>query len=110
MLEKEKLLEICQTVLIAQGLNDEIHQKRFSLEIKEIDAQNEYEYFLDLYNKKIQYPENQNNLLIPYLLGIVSDFDITKQPMWIYGDAPDIDSDYSSLELRDILKKRMAEL
>jgi hypothetical protein len=57
-------------------------------EIKEVASQNQHEYFLDLYGRNVKYPVNENNLLIPYLLGIVNDFDINNPPVYVYGDFP----------------------
>lgn len=106
MVEKEKLLELCQTALQQKGLNDEAHQNRLSLEIREIDNQNEYDYFLEMHGK-VRYPQNEHNLLIPYLLGIVPSFDISQPPAFDYGDAPDIDVDYLPV-VRDYLKNEWA--
>ena len=104
MIEKGKLLETCQKSLGQKGIDDETHNKRLMLEMKEIDAQNEHEYFLGLYEKKVRYSENQNNLLIPYLLGIVEQFNIAKQPAYVYGESPDIDVDFLPM-IRDYLKQ-----
>src|SRR4051812_7979564 len=98
----ETLKNICEKILAEKGLNDEKHQKRLALELKEIEAQNEGEYFLDLYNKKVKYAENQHNLLVPYLLGIVSEVDIEHEPVVIYGDWPDCDVDLLPI-VRDYL-------
>ena len=106
-MEKERLLEICQKALEQKGLNDELHVKRLAWEMKEIDAQNEYDYFLDLYNKKIRYSENQNNLLVPYLLGVVDNVDINREPITTFGDFPDVDTDYLPM-IRDYLKNEWA--
>jgi hypothetical protein len=44
---KEKLVEICHKALDDKGLGEE-YRKRLGLELKEIDNQNEYDYFLGL--------------------------------------------------------------
>lgn len=103
MTEKEKLLELCQTALEQRGLNDEVHQNRLSLEMREIDNQNEFDYFLDLHGSKTRYPQNEHNLLIPYLLDIVPSVDVGQLPAFDYGDSPDIDVDYLPV-VRDYLK------
>ena len=41
----------------------------------------------------MKYPNNQNNLLICWLLDIVPNFDIDQDPVCEYGDLPDIDTD-----------------
>lgn len=89
------LKEICEKRLSDLGLqNDPRYLKRFKWEIEEIIAKEKEDYFLDLYNRKIKYPTNQNNLLICWILGIVDDYDISKDPNCIYGEMPDIDVDY----------------
>jgi DNA polymerase III alpha subunit len=87
---------------------DPAYDKRLRAEFREIDAQNEYKYFLDLYDRRVRYPYNQNNLLTPYLLHIVKDFDITKNPEYKYGEFPDIDIDYFLPELQWYLKNEWA--
>ena len=105
---KDKVLS-----LAVQGLKERgyyvipEYRDRLKLEAKEIDKQNEFEYFLDLYDKGVKFENNENNLLIPYLLGLVDDFDLTKEPKWEFGDWPDIDVDYID-EVRDYLKNDWA--
>jgi DNA polymerase III alpha subunit len=103
---KEKLVEICHKALDDKGLGEE-YRKRLGLELKEIDNQNEYDYFLELYEKKVRYAENENNLLVPYLLGIVDNFDISKEGIIVYGDFPDCDQDFIP-EVQKILKNEWA--
>lgn len=91
---RERLLKICVDALVAKGLNGSEYKERLKNEIKEIDAQADYEYFLDLYDKKAKFTENENNLLIPYLLEIVDVFDIDKDCAYSQGEFPDIDVDY----------------
>jgi len=90
---KEKLVELCRKSLQIKALGEE-YSKRLELELQDIDDQNEYDYFIDLYQQGTKYPSNVNNLLVPWLLGIVEDFDISKEPEYTYGDFPDIDVDY----------------
>lgn len=104
MTEKEKLFELCQKFLAEKGLNDVVHNKRLAAEMMEIDGLNETEYFLSLYEKNKKAKFNRNNLLTPYLLGIVDHFDVNKPPVYVYGDSADVDSDFSSSELRDYVK------
>jgi len=85
----------------------EKHKKRLEWEIKEIEIQGKSEYFLNLFKEKKKFPKNENNILVPYILGIVDDFDINKDPKFVQGDMPDIDVDYLS-EVRDYLKNKWA--
>jgi len=100
---KDELIIILNARLESKGLKEEKYTKRLALELKEIDAQNKHDYFLDLHKKQIRYPYNQKNLLIPYLLGIVDDLEIDKEPTYVYGDMPDSDCDFLP-EVRDYLK------
>ena len=103
MSQKGRLEQLCNNGLIEKGLNDEQSQRRLAEELREVDAQNEHEYFLDLLDRKVRYGQNPNNLLIPYLLGIVKEFDVGKPPAYEYGEFPDIDVDYLP-QVRDYLK------
>ena len=90
-----KIKDICIDRLRSKNLaEDERYKKRLIWELKEIENQDKENYFLDLLARKVVYPENQNNLLVPYLLDIVKDFDIDQDPAFFYGDSPDIDVDF----------------
>lgn len=103
MNSQERLTQLCLEKLP----KEEIYEKRFKEELFDIDAQNEYDYFLELYDKKVKFARNENNLLVPYLLGIVSEFDISIPPTYAYGDFPDIDIDFLK-PVRDYLKNEWA--
>lgn len=101
---KEKLITECLTQMKNKGLLNEEHKERFKLELREISSQNMVEYFLEAQEKGYKWEENENNLLIPYLLGLVDEFDISKPPVCEHGEFPDIDIDYLPV-VRDYLKK-----
>jgi DNA polymerase III alpha subunit len=103
MTDREKLISLCNQGFKGLGLDPADYQDRLNDEIREIDAQNEFQYFLDMADKKIRHQKNENNLLVPYLLGIVFDYDHSGKPEYIYGEFPDIDTDYNPL-VRDYLK------
>ena len=84
-----------------------LYQKRLNWEIAEIDAKEKWDYFINLYLYKKKFDTNKNNLLVPYLLGIVIDFDINKNPECYFGEFPDIDVDYIGT-VRDYLKNEWA--
>tara|TARA_Y100000034_G_scaffold117749_1_gene157603 strand:+ start:43921 stop:46482 length:2562 start_codon:yes stop_codon:yes gene_type:complete len=90
-----------------KGLLDERHKDRFKLELKEISAQNMVEYFITAYDEGQKWVENENNLLVAYLLGLVDDFNIDESPVYEHGEFPDIDIDYLPM-VRDYLKKEWA--
>lgn len=101
---KENLVNICNKSLEDKGLSsDPRYKKRLKWEVEEILARQKWDYFWNLYEKRIRYPQNQNNLLVCWLLGIVPDFDIEKEPKCEYGEYPDIDVDYLPL-VRDHIK------
>ena len=76
-----RLSEICQNKLVERGLaGDKRYVKRLKWELEEICAKEKESYFLDLYDRRVRYSLNQNNLLVPWLLGIVSDHFIEKTP------------------------------
>jgi DNA polymerase III alpha subunit len=89
------LFEICEQKLKEKNLDgDKKYQKRLKWELEEIKVKDKESYFLDLYNRKVQYPSNQNNLLVCWLLGICKDHKIEDDPHCEYGEYPDIDTDY----------------
>jgi len=99
-----KLKEICRQKLEEKNLSgDPKYIKRLDWEISEVENQKKESYFLELLEKKIKYKENQNNLIIPFILDIVEEFDIDRDPVFFQGDMPDIDTDYLPL-VRDYLK------
>jgi DNA polymerase-3 subunit alpha len=91
---KEKLLNLCVSGMAAKGLLGREFKDRLKVEIKEIENQAEYDYFLELYEKRAKFQKNENNLFVPYLLGLTDEFDISSEPAHIQGEFPDIDVDY----------------
>jgi DNA polymerase III alpha subunit len=105
---KLKLLRLLGEAIQKKGLKENPeYVNRLRLEIKQINIQDEHKYFIDLYRKGYKFKENENNLLVPYLLDIVSDFDISIEPKWIQGEFPDIDIDYIK-EIQPYLKNEWA--
>lgn len=109
--ERSELIRICVSALESRGLTDPKYKQRLKLELKEIDAQAEHQHLLDLHRKfqaeKLIYPENENNLLVDYLLGLAHSVDIDSPPRWVQGEFPDIDIDYIKA-VRDYLKRDWA--
>jgi hypothetical protein len=91
---RERLLKICIEGMEARGLTSREFKDRLKAEIKEIDNQAEHDYFIELYERRARFPKNENNLLVPHLLGLTDDFDISSEPAHIQGEFPDIDVDY----------------
>jgi DNA polymerase III alpha subunit len=91
---RDRLLRICVKGLSARGLEDQASKDRLRLEIKEIDNQAEHDYFLDLHDKKAKFSKNENDLIVPYLMGLTDEFDPSKEPKHVQGEFPDIDVDY----------------
>lgn len=92
----DTLQEICVNKLKELNLLD--YEKRLTEELKEINSQDFSTYFLSIKEKK----ENENNLLVPYLLGICDEVDLKNDPVFDYGDFPDLDIDMLP-EIRDYL-------
>jgi len=112
MNERSRLIRLCLSSLEEKGLVQDLRYKtRMKSELKEIDAQSEHEYLLNLYDKfraqNLIFPENEHNNLIDWLLGIAPNFEIEKPNTWIQGEFPDIDIDYIK-PVRDYLKGEWA--
>lgn len=105
-MNNKRLSQLCLQKLKEKSLSGD-YLSRLKAEMKEVVAQDSAEYFLDLYDRGIKYPENQHNLLVPFLLGIVDNFDISAEPAYAYGEMPDIDVDYLR-PVRDYLKNEWA--
>lgn len=110
--ERQQLLKLCVSSLEKKGLSeDQRYKDRLKKELKEIDAQGEHEYLLNLQNqfqsKGLILPYNQHNLLVYYLLDLCKDFDIEKEYAWSQGEFPDIDIDYLK-DVRDYIKRTWA--
>lgn len=106
--EDSSLESFCLISLKKKGLENNLKfLKRLRWELEEIKAKNKSHYFLDLYKRKVVYSNNENNLLICWLLDIVPNFDIDKEPTCEYGDYPDIDVDFIPV-VREYLKNTWA--
>lgn len=102
----EKLQELCFLGLKNKNLETDAHKKRLELEFSEIKKQKEESYFLELYDKKLKFPKNEHNLLVSFLLDIVKDFEINKEPEYTIPDYPDVDTDLNPF-IRDQLKEKV---
>jgi hypothetical protein len=91
---REKLIKICMKNMQKFNINKENYKERLKKELQEIDAQQEHDYFLDLYDKNYKFSSNENNLLVAYLLELCDEFNINDDPKHIQGEFPDIDVDY----------------
>ena len=94
MTSKEKLTKICISCLQELQLLDDKYKKRLKEELKEVDSQDHYDYFLNNLKKGHKWDNNTNNLFIPYLLGLCNDFNINESYSYTIGEFPDIDVDY----------------
>lgn len=100
---RDKFIKLCLKGMQDRNLTEEKYKNRFKQELKEIDSQVEYDYFLDLFEKNVRFSENENNLLVVYLLGLCDEFDINKDPNYFQGEFPDIDVDYLPI-IQDYLR------
>ena len=101
---KTRLIQLCALEMQRRGIYESnIYRDRFREEMKQINIQGEHDYFLELYDTRAKYVNNQNNMLIPWLLSICDDYDINKEAKFVYGEFPDIDVDFHP-QIRDWLK------
>ena len=107
MTDHENLKTICLNLLHNKIGNDKIYHKRLINELIQVEVQDEAKYFLDLYYSGKKYDNNDNNLIIPWLLDICPNFDIYEETKYKMGDLPDIDIDYLP-QVRDYLKNEWA--
>ena len=99
-----RLIKLCALEMQKKGIYESsVYRDRFREEMKDINIQGEHEYFLELYDKRAKFATNQNNLMVPWLLGVVDEYDVNKPAKFVYGEFPDIDVDYYP-EVRDWLK------
>lgn len=97
------LKDLCHQKLKEKGLHENrAYKRRLDFELDEIKAQDKESYFLGLVGKKVK--KNKRNLMVPWLLSVVDEYDINKWPEsdW-HGDLPDIDIDYIP-QVREYLK------
>lgn len=101
------LKDLCRQKLKEKGLfENRAYKRRLDFELDEIKAQEKESYFLGLIGRKAK--SNKRNLMVPWLLSVVDDYDINKWPEsdW-HGDLPDIDIDYIP-QVREYLKNDWA--
>ena len=109
MSEQEVLKNLCLENLKLKVSQDDykLYLKRLINELIQIEVQEENKYFLELYNICKKYDKNQNNLIVPWLLNICPDFNISEEANYKMGELPDIDIDYLP-QVRDYLKNEWA--
>lgn len=112
MKERDGLLRLLARAMEVHGFKPKPeYVKRVKLELREIDAQAEHEYYLNLYEQfrkeNIVFPENENNTLVDFLLDLAPMPDMSEPPRYRQGEFPDIDVDYIK-EVRDWMKKTWA--
>jgi len=106
---KEELSKECYVFLekkVPYSLQD-LYKKRLKEELIHIEVQDEFQYFLDLYKNNKKYANNENNLIVPWLLEICNDFDVNQESSYKMGELPDVDIDFLP-QVRDYLKNEWA--
>jgi DNA polymerase III alpha subunit len=91
---RERLLGLCVARMKSRCAGMADLRDRLKHEIREIDNQAEHDYFLDLHDRGARFPRNENNLLVPFLLGLTDEFDPSSESAHVQGEFPDIDVDY----------------
>jgi DNA polymerase III alpha subunit len=81
---------------------DPRYQFRLRYELLEIETQNCCDYFINLVKQRKKF-SNENNLLVPVLLGICNEFNIAEMPKTKTNEFPDVDIDFLA-DVRDYLK------
>lgn len=99
----QELKELCANKLIELKIEDKRFFDRLQEELKQVDLQGDIDYFLDLKKNATKYPKNEHNSLVPFLLGIVDEFNIDQEFSYVISDWPDVDIDIFD-ECRDYLK------
>ena len=82
--------------------DDPRYQFRLRYELLEIETQNCCDYFIDLVRQRKKF-SNENNLLVPVLLGICNEYNIEEMPKTKTNEFPDVDVDFLA-DVRDYLK------
>jgi len=97
------LKDLCCQKLKEKGLAEtRAYKRRLDFELDEIKSQGKESYFLGLIGRKAK--SNKRNLMVPWLLSVVDDYDVDKWPETEWqGDLPDIDIDYIP-QVREYLK------
>lgn len=109
---KERLHRLCREGMVAKGLEgDPAYEARLAKELRELDAQGDWEYFVKLHDRfraeKLIFPRNEYNNLIDYVLGLAPPADISRPSEFVQGECPDIDTDFLK-PARDYLKRDWA--
>ena len=52
---RDELLKLCVAGMTEKGLDSPKYKERLTQEVKELDAQAEHEYFVDLHSKKAKF-------------------------------------------------------
>lgn len=92
---RDDLIRLCLEGMKARGVAESpLHKAFLKAELADLDVQLDHEYFVDQKNKGLRYPRNENNLIIPWLLGIVDDFNVGAESVYHPIEFPDIDVDY----------------
>lgn len=97
---------ICRNEFVNRGLEESL-KPRLEEELREVLAQGEEDYLLDLHRRGVKFAINENNLLVVYLLGLVDNFDTANTPLYKNGDHPDVDMDFLR-EIQSYLKNDWA--
>lgn len=101
----DRLSAICYSSLESKGLLSDKNNSRLKYELLELKKCGEEAvcYLLNLYDKKAKASENENNLLITYLLDICDFIDLEHEAEHTIPEMLDIDVDYIP-KIRDYLK------
>lgn len=101
---KEQLLGLLSKALKTKGVDTPAYKERLKAEWWEINAQGEFDYYLDLHRRSVHYAENEYNQLVPWLLDLCPKANIEQEFVTVTGEFPDVDVDYLP-DVKDHLKQ-----
>ena len=102
-MDKIKAIIESQKIKHLDVINHPNFEKRLRWELIEIEVQDVEEYFVDLFNNKMHFEKNENNLLVAKLLDLTNEVNLDVDPVTKMGEFPDVDVDYLPI-VRDYLK------
>jgi hypothetical protein len=86
--KNELLAELCWKSLDDKCMRNELTTKRLTEELSEVTKKNDSKYFIELYDKKAKFTNNENNLAIAYLLDLVDHVAWEKGPGYTVPEWP----------------------
>jgi len=103
---QQEFENICNKKLVDMGFDREPHRTQLKNELRDVYSQDLYDYYSEIIKRGDKY-QNENNIIIPFLLGICDTYDFNQESKYDQGESPDIDVDYLP-SVRNYLKEKYA--